>query len=196
MEKDEIIVNEIIASAKLLFQQYGLQKTTMEDIAKAAGKGKSTLYYYFKSKDQIFNSVVELEMDDFFTTVKDAVDKEDDVQAKLKIYILHKITTLKHKTNLYRLTIKSYTNKSMTDLFIQLRDRYDHKEITLLSAILEKGIENKIFSKSIEKDITLLSELMISGIRGVEMDMISRNKYNDLDSKVNFLSQILIKGLS
>ena len=43
MDKEEIIVSEIIESAKKLFQQYGLRKTTMEDIAKSTGKGKSTL---------------------------------------------------------------------------------------------------------------------------------------------------------
>ena len=59
MEKEEIIVRETIESAKKLFQQFGLHKTTMEDIAKSAGKGKSTLYYYFKSKDEIFDKVIE-----------------------------------------------------------------------------------------------------------------------------------------
>ena len=50
-KKDELIVQDIINGAKKLVQQYGLKKTTMEDIAKAAGKSKSTLYYYFKDKE-------------------------------------------------------------------------------------------------------------------------------------------------
>ncbi len=40
----------------------------MEDIAKAAGKGKSTLYYYYTSKDEIFNAVIEDEMHEDFCT--------------------------------------------------------------------------------------------------------------------------------
>ena len=39
MIKEEIIRGEIVEVASKLFQQYGLFKTTMEDIAKAAGKG-------------------------------------------------------------------------------------------------------------------------------------------------------------
>ena len=50
LQKDEIIIKEVIEAAKVLFQRYGLKKTTMEDIAKFVGKGKSTLYYYFPSK--------------------------------------------------------------------------------------------------------------------------------------------------
>jgi len=41
-EKDEIVKNEILFQAQKLFQQYGLKKTTMDDIALACGKAKST----------------------------------------------------------------------------------------------------------------------------------------------------------
>ena len=44
----------IISAATGLFSRFGLEKTTMEDIAKAARKGKSTLYYYFKNKEAVF----------------------------------------------------------------------------------------------------------------------------------------------
>ncbi|PZR32764.1 MAG: hypothetical protein DI538_19000 [Azospira oryzae] len=54
MEKVDIAERDIINSAKKLMQQYGLKKTTMDDIAKAAVKSKSTLYYYFKDKEDIF----------------------------------------------------------------------------------------------------------------------------------------------
>jgi AcrR family transcriptional regulator len=52
MVKEEIFKEDIIREAQKLFQTYGLKKTTMEDIAKALGKGKSTLYYYYQSKEQ------------------------------------------------------------------------------------------------------------------------------------------------
>ena len=58
INKDELMVREILATAKKLFAQHGLKKTTMEDIANALGKGKSTLYYYFPGKTEIFEAVV------------------------------------------------------------------------------------------------------------------------------------------
>ena len=45
----------IIETARQVFKKYGYDKTLMEHIAKAAGKGKSSIYYYFKSKEQIFS---------------------------------------------------------------------------------------------------------------------------------------------
>ena len=48
---------QIIEAAGVIFERYGFKKTTMDDIAYAAGKGKSSLYYYFKNKEQVFEAV-------------------------------------------------------------------------------------------------------------------------------------------
>lgn len=50
--------DNILAAAKKLFDTKGILATTVEDIAKEADYSKSTLYVYFKSKDEILNSIV------------------------------------------------------------------------------------------------------------------------------------------
>jgi len=41
----------ILKIAREIFSKYGYKKTTLDDIANAVRKGKSSLYYYFKSKE-------------------------------------------------------------------------------------------------------------------------------------------------
>jgi AcrR family transcriptional regulator len=53
-DREDLVRDEILRAARELFQTYGLTKTTMEDIAEAAGKEKSTLCYYFKNKEEVF----------------------------------------------------------------------------------------------------------------------------------------------
>lgn len=48
----------IVEAATGLFAEKGLKETTMDDIAKAAEYSKSTLYVYFKSKDEIYDAIV------------------------------------------------------------------------------------------------------------------------------------------
>jgi len=50
--------NNIIAVAKKLFIEKGVVQTTMDDIAKEGEYSKSTLYAYFKSKDEIYSYIV------------------------------------------------------------------------------------------------------------------------------------------
>ena len=48
----------ILKSAIEVFKSKGLDGATMDEIAQNAGFGKATLYYYFKSKEEIFNSIL------------------------------------------------------------------------------------------------------------------------------------------
>jgi AcrR family transcriptional regulator len=195
MEKDEIIILDIINGAKKLMQQYGLKKTTMEDIAIAAGKGKSTLYYYFKDKEEIFDRVINLEIDEFFQTVKTSVNKQADAVSMLKAYIVTKVKILRDKTNLYSMAIKNDLQGRVNKGFTHLRNRYDNEEKLLISSILTKGVESKSFTNEIKTEIDTLSELLVSCIRGIEMDIIAHNKNRVLADKADLLVEILIKGI-
>jgi AcrR family transcriptional regulator len=195
MEKDEIIIQEIINGAKKLMQQYGLKKTTMEDIAQTAGKSKSTLYYYFKDKEEIFDKVINLEIDEFFQTVKTSVNKQADAISMLKAYIVTKVKILRDKTNLYSIAIKNDLQGRVNKGFTNLRNRYDNEEKLLISSILTKGVESKLFTNEIKNEIDTLSELLVSCIRGIEMDIIAHNKNKTLADKADLLVEILIKGI-
>lgn len=46
--------DEIVSAALHVFAQRGLHQTTLDDIAKAAGVSKGTIYLYFKSKEDLF----------------------------------------------------------------------------------------------------------------------------------------------
>ncbi len=51
--------NLIAEAAKSLFVKYGYSKTSLDDIAKEAHIGKGTIYYYFESKEDIFFTITE-----------------------------------------------------------------------------------------------------------------------------------------
>lgn len=50
----------ILEAAITQFSQYGYRKTSMEDIAGAAGVSRPSLYVYFENKEEIFRSLVQL----------------------------------------------------------------------------------------------------------------------------------------
>jgi len=52
----------IIAVAAGLFATVGLRRTTMETIAAAAGRGRRTIYMYFSNKAEIYEAVVDREI--------------------------------------------------------------------------------------------------------------------------------------
>jgi AcrR family transcriptional regulator len=52
----------IVDVAAGLFATAGLRRTTMESIAMAAGRGRRTVYMYFRNKAEIYDAVVEMEI--------------------------------------------------------------------------------------------------------------------------------------
>ena len=49
---------KLVDVARQLFAKKGLENTTMNDIAQASGKGRRTLYTYFKSKEELNRFIV------------------------------------------------------------------------------------------------------------------------------------------
>lgn len=50
----------VLEAAVDVFMNYGFRKTTMDDIARKAGMSRPALYNYFKNKESIFRTYVEL----------------------------------------------------------------------------------------------------------------------------------------
>ena len=54
MELHDDTEQRIFNAAQRLFLQKGLSETTMQDIADLAGISRTSLHYYFRSKDRLF----------------------------------------------------------------------------------------------------------------------------------------------
>ncbi len=59
MEQKTDRKKEIVEAAKSLFAKNGYSSTSMDDIAKQVGIAKASLYYFFKSKEEIFFAIIE-----------------------------------------------------------------------------------------------------------------------------------------
>ncbi len=55
--------NEILDIAEILFHEKGYTETTVEDILKESGIAKGTLYYHFKSKEDILLAMIDREIE-------------------------------------------------------------------------------------------------------------------------------------
>jgi len=191
--KDDIIKDEILKEAQKLFQQFGVKKTTMEDIAKAMGKGKSTLYYYYCSKEDIFDAVIQKEMGEVFHYVKHAVEKAETAEEKLKVFTLSKIKAVQKRANLYKI-VKGEVQDTMRCMK-HLHAEYDIQETNLVKDILLFGIQNGEFAKEIKKDLDILPSVMVSSLRGLERDLFTDTKYAKLESRMESIMGIMMRGL-
>ncbi|NLT50804.1 MAG: TetR/AcrR family transcriptional regulator [Ignavibacteria bacterium] len=103
MEKDEDVKKSILDASRIVFQKWGLNKSTMEDIARETGKGKSTLYYYFKNKEEIFETIAKQEFTAILIKVQSVIKLEKSAKEKLKLYLITMIKEIKNTVSIYPL---------------------------------------------------------------------------------------------
>ncbi len=76
----------IIEVARGLIARYGFKKTTMSDIAQAAGVAKATLYHYFRSKEDILREIINIEGNLMRSRLLEVVEKDMRASEKLLSY--------------------------------------------------------------------------------------------------------------
>ncbi|MGI5824044.1 MAG: TetR/AcrR family transcriptional regulator [Bacillota bacterium] len=74
----------ILAAAGKMFAEKGYHKTTIEDIAKAAGIGKSTFYEYYESKEEILKFIVDLASEYFLGVMLNQTRNCSSAKEKIK----------------------------------------------------------------------------------------------------------------
>lgn len=196
-DKEEKIKEEIIETARKLFQQYGLVKTTMEDIAKALGKGKSTLYYYYKSKNDIFADVIAKESKEVSAAAQIAVDRAKSASDKIIRYFKSTTESVTQKINLYNLVSGelSATLGTNIDLIVKLKKQTDGTEISFVRNILLEGCTTGEFSPFVESNCDLIAYSLVSSFRGILIGLLTSDNIHSWTERYDILSQIILKGL-
>ena len=84
----------ILQEAWGLIRHYGYAKTTIDDIARAAGVGKGTVYLYFRSKTDIMMGLVDLTNDRMMVDLERIARGEGTPRDRLRGCMMHRIMTL------------------------------------------------------------------------------------------------------
>lgn len=201
--KNNIRKELILKVAKERFAKYGFKKTTMNEIATDLKMGKPTLYYYFPTKEQIFEEVLKFEIDEFQNALKEIERNENlTIEEKLKLYFEVRLKTFSDQSNLYQLQIDAVSLMHILDsesLYFKLIDI----EIEFLRTILLKSIPR---SKNKEEEVERLANYLSTYARGIllmfRVDSRRANSFHNLpenlkpENKWHFIVQSLIKHLS
>lgn len=73
----------LVAAACQVLHEQGVERTTLADIAQAAGVPVGNVYYYFKTKDQLVEAAINAHADNLRTMLS-ALDRRRTPQARLK----------------------------------------------------------------------------------------------------------------
>ncbi|MEN6324474.1 MAG: TetR/AcrR family transcriptional regulator [Proteiniphilum sp.] len=184
------VKNIIVESAAFFFSKYGFYKTTMDEIAQHIHKAKGALYYYFKSKEELFNEVLKQELGIVKISLQKIVNKENDPMVMFKEYMLHRFQLLNNSLN-YHETLKG-------DLFDkyefvkEVLDDFRSFERTQITLILEKGTKEGYLGIA---NVNSTVDVIVMIINSIEIPLFLQNKYKNYENTINELIILIVSGL-
>lgn len=159
--------HKLVEVARELFARKGFEATTMNDIAANSGKGRRTLYTYFRNKEEIYTAVIESELERLS-------EKLDDV-TRLSVGPEEKVVALIYThLNMIRETVSR--NGSLRAEFFRniwmvekVRRKFDDEERSLLRRVLEEGVAAAKFRID---NVPLMADIIHYSVKGLEVPYI------------------------
>jgi len=181
----------ILSAAEKIFARFGIKKTTMDDIARAARIGKSTLYYYFKGKEDVYAEVIEKESKLLKSKLRDAIDEVNDPKEKLRVYFFTRMIYLKNLSNYYTtLTDEYLEHYSFVEKY--RKDFYNYETQTI-ARILKEGINGGIFSVA---NLMVSARMIALALKGLEFPLVVEEKEEEMETTINLMLDILLYGIT
>lgn len=181
----------IIAAARQVFGQYGYKKATLDIIGQSMGKVKSFVYYYFKGKEQLFEAVIDSEVQHLKSEFDQILTSDMPATEKLKVYTKKRMALIFQLANYYELVSNGMlTNPAFTE---KLRRKYDDKEVEHILLILEQGIRSGEFCL---KDVQLAAIAYFTVLKGLEIPLFTAQDHSsNVDQRIDNLLTIIFNGI-
>ena len=186
---------EILAAAECLFSKNGFFKTNMAEIATAAQFAMGTVYRFFKSKEEIYISIVEAKVEELAELLDKAIAKEKSSSDKLNSFIQVKLAYADRNRDFFRIyvaewggfewTIKSAFGERVWKLYMA--------QVDLVADLIRQGIRRKEFRKIDPKDGAFALHGMLNSTMYV--GILQAKPSGSLVDKRELISNLFLSGI-
>ncbi|MDP4223281.1 MAG: TetR/AcrR family transcriptional regulator [Bacteroidota bacterium] len=190
MVNKEEFRKKIIITAGHIFSHFGFKKTTMDEIAKAMKMGKSSIYYYFGSKEEIFEAVVLYEANMLRSQLTTAIKSVESPVDKMKKYVFVRMKAFEKLSNYYNAIFDK--NLDHFEFIERIRTKYDREELAILRLILYHGARKKVFSVS-DSEYTALA--VQTTMKGLEVPLFWKKREMNIEERLNGILDVLFNGI-
>ena len=179
---------DILKKAKNLFGDYGYFGVSMSDIAKKIKITKAALYYYFKSKREIYENVIKDVFKNLANEISKAFNEKSStkrVEKMIKNYVLFGI----REKNYLKTLVFKIKDKKIEKIIQKANEELKEKMEIVLKEFLEKS---KIETENLEETISFLKEIINGKILEYHFSKKKLNVEDITKEIMDYLNQKLL----
>lgn len=184
---------KLVDVARQLFAKQGLENTTMNDIAVTSGKGRRTLYTYFKNKEDIYWAVIEGELERLSERMNEVARQNMEPEDKLVEIVYTHLNMIKEAVQRNgNLRAEFFRNIIMVE---KVRKNFDQTELKLFNTIMTEGVRSGKFEID---SIPLCANILHFSVKGLEIPYIYGRLTQGLPSGMSrgIVQKLIHKALS
>lgn len=185
---------EILSAAEKVFAAKGFFLTTMSDIAREAEFGTGTLYKYFKSKEELYFTLIDEKVEEINRLVKDELSQKTSAVERIKKVLGLQFEFFEQNRDFFRIyisernrfewTVKDELGKGLHEKMVAY--------INILAGVMRQGIERKEFRSMNSLD---LAHALLGIVNSFVCEWMISHKPYPLVSKVDTVLEIFLGGV-
>lgn len=158
-------IKQIMISAFLETVEKGYKGTTIKDIANRAGISAGLLFYYFKTKEEIFIQTLNWVNEKISRRLRRKLSSIDDPIEKLKIRISDSFLSIKENRRFYLFYLDFLREGTRNKKFEKPNMEFNRFAISKSHDILKEGIDKGVFRKDLNvDDVSSTIKAIIDGL--------------------------------
>ncbi|MCK8823592.1 TetR/AcrR family transcriptional regulator [Fuchsiella alkaliacetigena] len=189
--EEETSKKELVMQAALeLFSEQGYHETSVSEIAQRAEVAKGTVYWYFESKEQLFQEIMLSGLDNLYNRIAEQVTTVGGAVEKLEIVVELFLDFFEQNQELARMYNESTNTVSQRfkEQMHLIRENY----LDLISQIISNGIEEGSFRADLKTEP--MAQILLGMISA--FNPICQSDELILASKAEHILEIFLRGIA
>jgi AcrR family transcriptional regulator len=170
---------DVLNAALKLFCEKGYHATTMDEIAKEAGTGKGTVYWYWKSKEDIFLELLDVKLGSYLSALERTAAMPVEASDKVPMLIAEVGNIFARYRKLCKILFLLITEdaNSFSGDIKAITESYYRRFKDLIAGIIAEGIEAGTISRDVNS--SMISALLIAILDGIVVqETIFKEEYS------------------
>ncbi len=186
---------QILEAGEKLFAKKGFYPTTMEEVARAAGLAKGTIYLHFDDKRNLFFSIIEKKLDILLEKIEKEMRKDGFPSQRIKLAIGIHLRFLEENRDFFKImqalpeSLKQEMERKLKGRVIEKQSRY----VEILDQLIRKGIRNQEIKPL---DSRKLAVILVGMMHSLTIYWISRKETGSLSQDDSLVWQVFWEGIS
>lgn len=187
---------EILAAAEGLFSKNGFFKTGMAEIAEAAQFAMGTLYKFFKSKEDIYISLVESKSEEMLQQLERSIRKAHSAPDKIREVIRVKLAFADQNRDFFRIYVSEWSGFEWTikSAFGEGVWKRYLAQIELVANLIKEGIKTGEFQKLNPRDASLALHGMLNST--IYVWILQAGPKESLVDKGEWMGNLFLGGIA